>query len=308
MVISSRFIIDEEKNQRIAEDIKQIKVYQEELHKVNEDGRYPCRAPGCSATFAHCGKRRRDHESKHNPPVTISDKLCNYKLNVEPPLEERDDMLCYQKALLEYGMLILNFWDAISEGDGDRILRSWKYFLLYLRNEELSTAKYSLEALYLLCQVNAILSPQAAHRLIWNRSVKSKPGLGGNIPLDLQLEFYNKVLKGAVKNLGPNASRKSLDRICNAMGVTNKLLHNFDKELKMYKRSGKHVKPKSLVNDLKKIINELVSQKALNLTPGRQYSYYKNMKPSLLHGFDSQKLYKWINEHKKNIILNRCAR
>ena len=171
----------------------------------------------------------------------------------------------------------------------------------------MSAAKYSLEALYLLCQVNAILSPQAAHRLIWNRTVKNKAGLGGNIPLDLQLEFYNKVLKGAVRNLGPNTSKKSLDRICHAMGVTNKQLHNFDKEIKMYKRSGRHIKP-SLAGDMRKLVNELVVQKALTLTPGRQYNWYKNMKPSLLHGFNSHKLYQWINEHKKNIIFNRCAR
>ena len=112
--------------------------------------------------------------------------------------------------MLEYRMLLLSFLDAISEGDGDRILRSWKYFLLYLRNEEMSAAKYSLEALYLLCQVNAILSPQAAHRLIWNRTVKNKAGLGGNIPLDLQLEFYNKVLKGAVRILAPTLQRNLL--------------------------------------------------------------------------------------------------
>ena len=302
-----RFIIDETKNKRILEDIKQLKVQDKGLQKVDKDGRYPCRANGCSMTFAHNGKQRRDHEANHSPPVVIPDVSSNYTLNVEPPLQERDDMLCYQKAMLEYGMLLLNFWDAISEGDGDRILCSWKYFLLYLRNEEMSAAKYSLEALYLLCQVNAILSPQAAHRLIWNRTVKNKAGLGGNIPLDLQLEFYNKVLKSAVRNLGPNTSKKSLDRICHAMGVTNKLRHNFDKEIKMYKRSGRHIKP-SLAGDMRKLVNELVVQKELTLTPGRQYNWYKNMKPSLLHGFNSHKLYQWINEHKKNIIFNRCAR
>ena len=31
--------------------------------------------------------------------------------------------LSHQKALFDYGMLILNFWDGISEGNGDRALR-----------------------------------------------------------------------------------------------------------------------------------------------------------------------------------------
>ena len=35
----------------------------------------------------------------------------------------KDDVRNYQLALLEYGMLFMNFTDAISEADGLRILR-----------------------------------------------------------------------------------------------------------------------------------------------------------------------------------------
>ena len=112
---------------------------------------------------------------------------------------------------------------------------------MYLRVEEQTNGKYSLEALYLMCQINALLSPQAAHRLIWNWSVKNKAGPGGNIPLDLQLEFYNKMMKSAVKNLGPNASKTSLDRISHSMGSTNVLMKQFDDELCIHRQSGKHI-------------------------------------------------------------------
>jgi hypothetical protein len=54
--------------------------------------------------------------------------------------------------------------------------------------------------------------------------VKTKNGLGGNIPLDLQLEFYNRMMKAAVKNVGPNASKTSLNRIAHSMGITNELM------------------------------------------------------------------------------------
>ena len=299
-------MINGTKNKKIIKDVEHIKLCEEMELEVNEEGRYPCRAPDCTKTFAHSGRSRRNHEASHNPPVIIA-KPNVPLLDAKPPPTEKDDMLSYQKALLEYGLLLLNFWDAVSEGDGIRIFRSWKYFLLYLQNEGSSATKYSLEALYLMCQVNALLSPQAAHRLIWNRSVKNKTGRGGNIPLDLQLEFYNRILKGALKNLGHNASKKSLDRICHAMGVTNQLLHNFDREAKIIKRSGKHVK-QSTQGDLSKVVGELVSQKAMHLTPGRTYNCFSSMGQSLLHGFNSNKLYGWINEHKRNTILNRHAR
>lgn len=83
--------------------------------------------------------------------------------------EDRDDMLSYQKALLDYGMLILNFWDAISEGDGDCVVHCWKFFLLYLKHQGGAANKYALEALYIMFQIYALLSPQAAHRLFWNQ-------------------------------------------------------------------------------------------------------------------------------------------
>ena len=42
-----------------------------------------------------------------------------------------------------------------------------------------------------------------------------------------------------------------------------------------------------------------MNEQAFTLKPGRNYRYFKNMKPTLLHEFNSQKLYRWINEHKK---------
>ena len=67
-------------------------------------------------TFAKYGKRMKDHEANHNPPIL---EIVEQSVIVDTSScdEEQDDMLSYQKALLEYGMHILNFWDAIS-GDG----------------------------------------------------------------------------------------------------------------------------------------------------------------------------------------------
>jgi hypothetical protein len=80
-------------------------------------------------------------------------------------------------------------------------------------------------------QANALLSPKSAHSLIWNRFIKNKSGLGGNIPLDLQLEFYNKSVKEAVKNIGPNASEKSINRVCHSIDMTMSLMKTFDVKL-----------------------------------------------------------------------------
>ena len=36
----------------------------------------------------------------------------------------------YKCQVISLGLLYLNFKDAVHEGDGDRVLRIWKYFLL----------------------------------------------------------------------------------------------------------------------------------------------------------------------------------
>jgi len=72
---------------------------------------------------------------------------------------------------------------------------------MYLKHQGGSATNYSLEALYLIFQVYALLSPQVAHCLIWNRGVKIRIS-GVNIPLDLRLEFFNKTIKEAIKKAG----------------------------------------------------------------------------------------------------------
>jgi hypothetical protein len=46
-------------------------------------------------------------------------------------------------------------------------------------------------------QVYALLSPKTAHHIVWNRFAKRKHSLGGNIPLDLALEFLNRIFVSA---------------------------------------------------------------------------------------------------------------
>jgi hypothetical protein len=65
---------------------------------------------------------------------------------------QRDDMLNYQYALVEYGMLFRNFSDAVSEGDGQRIIRCWKLFLMFLKGDAQRSSKYALEGLNIMCQ------------------------------------------------------------------------------------------------------------------------------------------------------------
>jgi hypothetical protein len=179
--------------------------------------------------------------------------------------------------------------------------------LSYLKEDGQRSKKYALEAFFLLCQINSLLSQQAAHLLIWNRFYKLKPGHGGNIPLDLALEHFNRLMKILIKNLGRNGLKNAIDRYCKALSVVSETLGNFDSMCHITKRSGTH-SCRSANMDFRKVVNELIQQKAFLPSHGRSYNHFSGMKDSLLADHDLNAFFKWINIHKKMVYLNKCAR
>lgn len=300
--IVDKFILHEDQVNNLIAQLEKEKSSSE-----TSNGRFPCRYSGCPKTFVHDGKRRITHEKTHGLYAETSGTY--FTINDTTSIStQRDDMFNYQHAPLEYGMLFLNFCDAVSEGDGQRIIRFWKFFLLFLKNDGQRSCKYALECLTIMCQIYALLSPNDAHRLIWNRSVKAKYGLGGNIPLDLALKHYNRVLKEVIKKMGPNASNeKAVNRFCRSFVVTKQLMDNFDQDCKLFKRSSHHVK-KRATEDLEKIVNELLTCDAFSEHSNRKYKKFANIAPSVLDKFDLKSMFKWINQHKLSIYLHKTAR
>ena len=138
------------------------------------DGRFGCRFPGCTKSFTFDGMSRIRHEKTHGM------HSCSSALPMSnPAVNAKDDVRNYQLALLEYDMLFINFTDAISEADGLRIVRCWKFFLMFMKMDGAQSRKYALEGLHLLSQVYTTLSPRDAHRPIWNRSVTAKHAWNG---------------------------------------------------------------------------------------------------------------------------------
>ena len=72
--------------------------------------------------------------------------------------ESGDDVFSYNCALLADGLFFLNFLDAGKEGDGIRLMRQYRYMLLYCRADGHSSNKYALEFFVpvLLCRLTVI--------------------------------------------------------------------------------------------------------------------------------------------------------
>ena len=250
-------------------DLMKVLLVEEEVdalrkhQSVDKNGRYPCRFPNCDRTHAKDGKRRRDHENSHVPPVHVEDPVITSTLPTASDTDnednkKQDDMYQYNICLTSFGLICLEFHDAIKEEDGNRIFTCWTFLLLLFKGDEKGSTKYALEALYLILQVKAILSPKQGYRLLWNRTIKGKDY---NVPLDLDLEHDNGMTKEAIKKLGPNITEKSVTRVVMAQQTAHSMLDSFDKSMEIMKRYGRHTQ-QSDEKDFKKIVDKLVEKQA----------------------------------------------
>lgn len=132
--------------------------------KLTDDGRFPCRFIGCKKSFAYDGKSRRKHEETHDPPPTIPEQAV--LSSVRPKKQEQktkptqDDIFNYNCALLQDGFLFLNFLDAVKEGDGQRVIRQYKYIMMYCKADATHSTKYALECIYQFFLIYALLTPR----------------------------------------------------------------------------------------------------------------------------------------------------
>lgn len=306
--------------------IKEVMTIDEQEKIINQqeltpDGRFPCRFVGCKFSFRYDGKSRRKHEQKHNPPPIVEDTLSpivkdttkettKAKDDDSKKEEKVDEIFQYNCALLADGLFFLNFLDATSEGDGLRLIRQYKYMMLYCKADGEHSNKYSLECLYQFFLIYALLSPRDRERFIWNRSVNNFGGTGKNIALDLDTEHSNNYLKQAVKNLGPNLTERSVTRICHAEKGTRSILQSLDRNLKLISNSGNHASV-SLERDLSQLVKRLVEVQAFEFQQRKEedrYSCFSNFIQDPLQDLELSDVYTWINTHKKYVDTGMKAR
>ena len=115
---------------------------------------------------------------------------------------------------------------------------------------------------------------------------------GRNIPLDLHMEHLNRLAKGAMKNLGPNITRKkSITRVGRALGTLHPIVEEFDSENCVQSGSNKPKKP-SAVPDVSMVVEDLMASQAFTVCAGR-LTMFKKPK-DLLAIKDKDDLISWI--------------
>ena len=200
-------------------------------------------------------------------------------------------MFNYNCAILTNGLFFLNFLDAVSEGDGQRLIRQYKLLLLYCKADGQHSKKYALESLYQFFLIFALLSPRDAERFVWNRTVNNGGGKGKNIALDLD----------------QNLNERSVSRVCHAEKGTRNLVQTMDRNLQRHSDSWKHSSV-SLDRDLSELVKRLVNNRALEEMPARQYRHFCSFERNPFKNVQASSIYKWINGYKKNLKIGINAR
>ena len=199
-------------------------------------------------------------------------------------------MLEYSKQLLGLGCFYMEFCDAIREGDGERVLRCWRYLLLIFKTS--GRRNYGIEALRMLSQYEFELTPRQAQELIWNRFISTHNAPGKNIPCDLHQEHLNRIVKDGIRRLNTNKTEKAVKKIGKTLGMLSPLLDNFDSVNNVKKPSGLH-NPPGFAKDLDLLIRHLKRYDILKYHKGRAHKTFPNPRDTL-HASDKDLIIDWM--------------
>ena len=217
-------------------------------------------------------------------------------LKAIPKAEDRVNN--YARVLCHFGSIALEFTDAWQEGDGERICRCWRVFLLHFYKNR--RTKYAWEALRLQLQLQS-LPPQLSSQIMWNRFVNTHGGLGRNIPCDLHNEHLNKLFKEIIVNMGANLTEDAMQRAARSVTTLGQIRENFDKQSGVPVSTTAHsIRPDD--DDVHRVASVVCKNEILSVKPKRFHSTFRTISGDPLSNLKKSKLKAWIERKKKETV------
>ena len=208
----------------------------------------------------------------------------------------QDTVHMYAVDVITMGLFWYAYRDAIREGDGDRIIRYWKFLTPIFRQEH--HYNYANEGFNLLAQIS-LLSPRQVSEIKWNRTINTTGRKGKNIPVDLHLEHLNRRLKIMMQNLGSNITPTTVARSAKALGIIEQVCSQFSQDIGVEVKDF-HTIP-SVKEDLLRIQQQLIDIEVFKVKLDRQHSAYPKHKPCM-QSINWEKIHEWIKERVVNYI------
>ena len=206
----------------------------------------------------------------------------------------------YAKELISLGLLLMNFNDAVREGDGDRIMRCWRFFLSLFKASD--KTNYSIEAFTLLAQEKYLLSERMAMQLKWSRTINVHGLPGKNISADLHMEHLNRECKQSISGLGANVTDNSIQRVGRCIGRLTSIMQQFDEVNGIKRESGYHTCQSTNV-DLQKLLKQLHQSQVFVHKTGRIHRTFPKLTTNLIKKVSKTKLLHWMHDRMQKLIL-----
>jgi L1 cell adhesion molecule like protein len=214
----------------------------------------------------------------------------------EQTIPDEDHVYNYGCVTISLGLLLRNFHDAVHEGDGNRIVRVWKFLLLLFRGY--NKTKYAYAALHLQAEIKALLSESKAHELIWNRTVNDRYGSGNRKSNDLKMENLNLIAKESYRHAGmQNITPEYAVKVGKSMQSVHNLVESMTKE-GATKATSYHT-DKTLSGTFRKLVQIVQEANIFTVHPGREYSAFPKFNKNVLHHIDYKSLNDWMKKHKR---------
>ena len=215
--------------------------------------------------------------------------------HTQPAQSVHDDCVqSYACDVITLGLFVMEFNDAIREGDGTRIIRCWRYLLLLFKAS--NRTNYAIEAFTLLAQFDYLLPHQLARQLAWSRTINTHGRPGKNISCDLHMEHLNREAKSQLSGLGSNITNAAVTRIGNALGEVVCILENFDNESGIKRPSARHSK-RSSEKDMAILLKQLQeTSKVFYTRSGRIHQMFPKFNQNLMNSLCLPDLMQWMGQ------------
>ena len=215
--------------------------------------------------------------------------------------ETQDNVRNYVSSTLSMCLVALNFTDARKHADGERIIRLYKFLLLFFLGA--GKTKYANETFRLLAQVKCLLSPRLAHELVWCRFVNNKGRIDSNVEPDREIEHSNRSNKDMCRGFHGHMTKKSIDRVSRSSYHIEKVLHHYDAENDVRRKSGRHEdRLEQDIVDINSLAVHLHEEEVFSVKPGRRYKAFTSVPRNWITSqVDPLELQVWMKDHLKKL-------
>ena len=198
-------------------------------------------------------------------------------------------------------LVALNFTDARKHADGKRMVRLYKFLLLYFMAA--GKSKYALQSFRLLAAHQCFLTPRLSHELMWFRFVNNIGRPDTNIEPDRQCEHDNRNQKDQIKAFHGKISEQSVHRISRSAHKVKTIMDNNDKECNVRTGSGRHTdKEEERKQDVLELAQLYHKEELFVFKPGRRFRGFPSFPRNYIAAHvDTLQLQVWMRDSLKKL-------